>query len=157
MLFFADVFHHEYLTTNIATSKWVNVSATMATLDTLPSHADETEASFMASGSPGYLYVLQFLQGLTLHINEATATKWRKNSVRLVDGEVWSSNWGSDGPDVKDRDQVKVCRTVLDVAHKHYANHCPYLHQAGKFESIAVGAQIILTEQWPLWSSLFWN
>lgn len=47
--------------------------------------------------------VLQFLPGLTLHINEATATKWRKNTVRLVDSEVWSSNWGSDGPDVKDR------------------------------------------------------
>lgn len=47
----------------------------MATLDPLPAHAGETEASFMASGSPGYLYVLQFLRGLTLHINEATATK----------------------------------------------------------------------------------
>lgn len=150
-------FHHEYLTTNTATSKWVNVSATMATLDTLPSHAGETEASFMASGSPRYLYVLQFLRGLTLHINEATATKWCKNTVRLVDGDVWSSNWGSDGPDVKDRDQVKVCRTALDASHKHYANRCLHLHQAGKFELIAVGAQIILTEQWPLWSSLSWK
>lgn len=72
MLFFWLMsFHHEYLTTNTK----LMLSATMATLDTLPSHAGETEASFMASGSPGYLYVLQFLRGLTLHINEATATK----------------------------------------------------------------------------------
>lgn len=50
--------HRNYWATKTATSKLVNISATMATLDTLPSHAGETEASFMASGSPGYLCVL---------------------------------------------------------------------------------------------------
>lgn len=51
-------FHPNYLATKTATSKLVNLSATMATPDTLPSHAGETEASFMVSGSPGYLCVL---------------------------------------------------------------------------------------------------